>query len=72
MNDESEHSGWQTYPPWIVFDPDTKTEWVTPKTLKYFVAKVRDNGLFVIASKTLLFPAQKRIPEPKPSGSSTT
>jgi len=40
MNDETVNEGWQTYPPWIVFDPDTKHEWVTPETLRYYVAHV--------------------------------
>lgn len=40
MNEEFPHASWQTYPPWIVFDPDTKTEWVTPQTLRYYVAFV--------------------------------
>lgn len=39
-------SGWPSYPPWIVFDPETKTEWLTPKTLQFYVTKV-DDGWFV-------------------------
>jgi hypothetical protein len=41
MNDEELSDKMPTYPPWVVFDPDTKHEWVTPKTLRYYVAHVR-------------------------------
>ena len=38
MNEVNE-SDWQNSPPWVVFDPDTKAEFLTPKTLRYYVAK---------------------------------
>lgn len=34
MNEESKS------PPWVVFDPDTKAEFVIPKLLHYYVANV--------------------------------
>ena len=37
-NERSENSRWQTSPPWVVFDSQTKAEWVTPETLRYYVA----------------------------------
>jgi hypothetical protein len=40
MNKDPIEPGLQTYPPWIVFDPDTQHEWVTPETLRYYVAHV--------------------------------
>lgn len=45
-NDE-DRSHWQTYPPWVVFDAQTKTEWVTPETLRYFVAYTDARGWFI-------------------------
>lgn len=38
MNDGKDYSDWQTDPPWVVFDAQTKMEWVTPETLRYYVA----------------------------------
>jgi hypothetical protein len=40
MSEEKDYSDWQTSPPWIVFDPDTKSEFVTTETLRYYVANV--------------------------------
>lgn len=31
-----------SFPPWIVFDPDTKAEFVTPHLLRFYVAHVND------------------------------
>jgi hypothetical protein len=42
MTDESLESDMKTYPPWIVYDPDTKAEFVTAKTLRYYVAHVKE------------------------------
>jgi len=47
MNDATDHSDWQTYPPWVVFDAQTKTEWVTPETLRYYVAYTDTDKWFV-------------------------
>jgi len=42
MNDDNaDYSDWRTYPPWVLFDPDTKAEWVMPETPRYYVANVK-------------------------------
>ena len=49
-------SHWQASPPWVVFDPDTKTEWVTPQTLRYYVANVDDKWFICDRFKDLAVP----------------
>jgi hypothetical protein len=43
---DEDNSHWQSSPPWTVFDPDTKAEFVTPETLRYYVAHT-DDGWFI-------------------------
>ncbi|MGO8765266.1 MAG: hypothetical protein ACLQSR_09055, partial [Limisphaerales bacterium] len=36
---QKDYSHWQSYPPFVLYDNETNSEWVFPETPRYYVAK---------------------------------
>jgi hypothetical protein len=47
MSDENSSEDWKSYVPWVVFDSDSKLEWLLPQPLRYYVCKDPDGSWFV-------------------------
>ncbi|MGH7980221.1 MAG: hypothetical protein ACREE6_12675 [Limisphaerales bacterium] len=50
---------WQYSPPWIVFDPDTKAEFVTLNVLRYYVVRIGDEWFICDRFNDLAVPGTK-------------
>jgi hypothetical protein len=45
-NDMSDED-WKNFDPWVVFDSDSKLEWLLPQPLRYYVCEDSDGTWFV-------------------------
>jgi hypothetical protein len=51
MNEELLKVGQGTYPPWSVFDPAGKLEYVLAEPLRYYIAKNKDTNTWFICDR---------------------